>query len=139
MSEAHPMAGQFGEVLKSLQQMASLISQAAADTAQAAATAGAHATPPFLASPLAELAEGIAGLSDTLTGPLRKLLEEQQRLADLMADWSEQHRKMSEQIALWAEEHRRLTEQMQRLVKPVLEQAEGMAKTTRVFVEELRH
>jgi methyl-accepting chemotaxis protein len=125
MSETHPMAAQAGEVLKSLQQMASLISQAAADTAQAAATAGAHATPPFLAGPLAEIAEGIAGLSENLTGPLRRLLEEQQRLADLMADWSEQHR--------------RLTEQMQRVVKPVLEQAEGMAKTTRVFVEELRN
>jgi methyl-accepting chemotaxis protein len=139
MSEEHPIAGQVGEMLKSLQQMASLISQAAADTAQAAATAGAQVTPPFLAGPLAELAEGIAGLSDSLTGPLRKVLEEQQRLADLMAEWSEQHRKMSEQIALWAEEHRRLTEQMQRIVKPVLEQTEGMAKTTRSFVEQLRH
>ena len=46
---------------------------------------------------------------------------------------------MSEQIALWAEEHRRLTEQMQRIVKPVLEQTEAMANTSRVFVEELRH
>lgn len=139
MSDTQPIGGQVGEVLRSLQHMASLISQAAADTAQAAATAGAQVTPPFLAGPLAELADGLAGVSEAITGPLRKLLDEQQRLAGLMADWSEQHRKMSEQIAIWAEEHRRLTEQMQRLIKPVLEQADSMATTSRHFGEELRH
>jgi methyl-accepting chemotaxis protein len=138
MPEEHPIAGPVGELLQSFQNMVSLIAGAAADTAQAAATAGAQVTPDFLAGPLADLAEGVAGLSDTITGPLRHLLEEQERLAELMADWSEQHRKMSEQIAFWAGEHRRLTEQMQKVVKPLLEQTETLAKTSRVFVEQLR-
>jgi len=138
MAEEPSTASPMAELLQSLQHIASLISEAAADEAKAAATAGAQLTPDFLAGPLAELAERAAGMTERITGPLHKLLEEQQRLADLMADWSEQHRRMSEQIAAWAEEHRRMTEQMQRLVKPLLEQTETMAKTSRVFVEELR-
>ncbi|MGO8876977.1 MAG: hypothetical protein ACLQNG_14590 [Acidimicrobiales bacterium] len=138
MPEEHPTARPVSELLQSLQHIVALIMEAATDEAQAAATAGAHVTPDFLAAPLGELAERVAGLTETLTGPLHKLLAEQQRLADLMADWSEQHRKMSEQIASWAEEHRRLTEQMQRLVKPLIEQTESVAKTSRVFVRELR-
>ncbi|HKH88650.1 MAG TPA: hypothetical protein VKA05_07490 [Acidimicrobiales bacterium] len=139
MPEDHRLTEGVGDLLKSLQAMAALVSEAAADTAQAAAAAGAHVTPDFLASPLAELATAVANFSETLTGPLRKLLAEQQRLAELMANWSEQHRRMSEQIATWAEDHRRLTEQMQRLIVPALEQAEGISKTARTFSEELRH
>jgi methyl-accepting chemotaxis protein len=138
MAEERSTPGPVADLLQSFQHMASLITQAASDAAQAAATAGAHVTPDFLAGPLGELAEGVAGLSETLTGPLHKLLEEQQRLAVLMSEWSEQHRKMSEQVAAWAEEYRRMTEQMQRIVKPLLEQTEGMARTSRIFVEELR-
>ena len=139
MSEEHPSTSPIGELLQSLQHIASLIMEAAADEAQTAATAGAHITPDFLAGPLGELAERVAGMTESLTGPLHKLLAEQQRLADLMAEWSEQHRKMSAQIATWAEEHRRMTEQMQRLVKPLIEQTESVATTSRVFVRELRH
>ncbi len=139
MSEEHRLTDEVSDLLKSLQTMAALISEAAAETAQAAAIAGAQVTPDFLASPLAELANAVAGFSDTLTGPLRKVLAEQKRLADLMANWSEQHRKMSEQIAMWAEEHRRLTEQMQRIIVPALEQADGISKTARAFSDELRH
>lgn len=137
MSEEHPSAG-IGDLLQSVQHIVSLIMEAAADEAEAAATAGAHMTPDFLAGPLGELAERVAGMTEMLTGPLHKLLEEQQRLAELMADWSEQHRKMSEQIASWAEEYRRMTEQIQHVVRPLLEQTESVAKTSRVFVEELR-
>ncbi|MFZ0171518.1 MAG: hypothetical protein WAL04_07525 [Acidimicrobiales bacterium] len=139
MPEEDPVASPVTELLQSFQRIVALISEAAADEAQAAAAAGAQVTPDFLAAPLADLAERAAGMTETLTGPLHKLLEEQQRLADLMADWSEQHRRMSEQIASWAEEHRRMTEHMQRLVKPLLEQTETVAKTSRVFVEQLRH
>jgi len=61
MSETHASGSQVGEVLKSLQQMASLVSQAAADTAQAAVTAGAHAAPPFLAGPWRSWPRGLPG------------------------------------------------------------------------------
>ena len=126
MSEEHPSTSPIGELLQSFQHIASLIMEAAADEAQTAATAGAHITPDFLAGPLGELAERVAGMTESLTGPLHKLL-------------AEQHRKMSAQIATWAEEHRRMTEQMQRLVKPLIEQTESVATTSRVFVRELRH
>jgi gas vesicle protein len=139
MPEEHRITEEVGELLKSLQTMAALISEAATETAQAAAVAGAQVTPDFLASPLAELANAVANFSESLTGPLRKLLAEQQRLADLMANWSEQHRRMSEQIATWADEHRRLTEQMQRLILPALEQTDSVSKTARIFSDELRH
>ncbi|HXY43084.1 MAG TPA: hypothetical protein VEH29_02755 [Acidimicrobiales bacterium] len=139
MPEGDSAASPMAELLQSLQRIVALISEAAVDEAEAAATAGAQITPDFLAGPLAELAERAAGMTEAVTGPLHKLLVEQQRLADLMADWSEQHRRMSEQIAAWAEEHRRMTEQMQRLVRPLLEQTETVAKTSRVFVEQLRH
>jgi methyl-accepting chemotaxis protein len=126
------------ELMQSFQRMVSLIMAAAAEQAQTAATAGAQLTPEFVSGPLAEVADRMAGMTEALTGPLFKLLAEQKRLADLMAEWSEQHRKMSEQIAGWAEEYRRMTEQMQRLVKPLLEQTTTVTETSRVFADELR-
>jgi hypothetical protein len=94
--------------------------------------------PPVVAAPLAEYIESAAQLNDMLTGPLRRLLDEQQQMAERLAGWAEQHRELSEQIAKWAEQHRKLTDQMQQLVRPALEQSERLSNATTSFVEALR-
>lgn len=135
MTEEHGLPGSVGDILRPLQDLMSKIS----DLTQAAAAAGARATPDFVALPLAEFTEGVLNFSDMVSGPLRRLLDEQRELAELMATWAEKHKELSTQIAGWAEEHRRLTERMQTLVAPALEQADNLSSASRTFVEELRH
>jgi hypothetical protein len=91
--------------------------------AQAVAVAGAKATPPVLAQPLARYADQLLAVSAAVTTPLRRLLDEQERLVKLMAEWAEQHRRQSEQIADWADQQRRLSEQMIELARPFLDQS----------------
>ncbi len=91
--------------------------------AQAAAVAGAKATPPALAQPLARYADQLLAVSAAVTTPLRRLLEEQERLVERMADWAQQHRQLSDQIAGWADQQRRLSEQMADLARPFLDQS----------------
>jgi ABC-type transporter Mla subunit MlaD len=126
--------GPLGDLLRSLQELTSTITAAATQ----AATAGAKAVPPVVAAPLAEYIESAAQLNDMLTGPLRRLLDEQQQMAERLAGWAEQHRELSEQIAKWAEQHRKLTDQMQQLVRPALEQSDRLSDATTSFVEALR-
>jgi hypothetical protein len=134
MTEDSLIPGPIGDLLRPLQELAAKI----AELTQAAAGAGARATPEFLALPLAEFTDGVVNLSELLTGPLRRLMEEQRELAELMASWAEKHKELSAQIAGWAEEHRRMTERMQALVAPALEQAETLSAATKTFAEQLR-
>ena len=66
---------------------------------QTMAVAGAKATPPALAQPLARYADELLTISVAMTTPLQRLLDEQEQLVEKMADWAEQHRHLSEQIA----------------------------------------
>jgi hypothetical protein len=91
--------------------------------AQAAAVAGAKATPPAFAQPLARYADQLLAVSAAVTTPLRRLLDEQERLVELMDDWAQQHRRLSEQIADWADQQRQLCEQMVDLARPFLDQS----------------
>jgi hypothetical protein len=134
MTEEHLIPSSVSDMLRPLQDLLARISE----LTQAAAAAGARATPDFLALPLAEFTEGVINLSDKLVAPLRRLLDEQKELADLMASWAEKHKELSAQIAGWAEENRRMTERMQAIVSPALEQADSLSHATRTFVEELR-
>ena len=133
MSDARP-TGSIGDLLRSLQELSNTITAAATD----AVTTGARAVPPVIATPLAEYLEAAAKLNEMLLGPMRRLLDEQQQMAERLAAWSEQHRQLSEQIAKWSEQHRVLTDQMQQLVRPALEQSERVANATSTFVEALR-
>ena len=56
--------------------------------AQAMAVAGAKATPPALAQPLAGYADQLLALSAAVTTPLRRLLDEQEQLVEMMAEWA---------------------------------------------------
>ena len=91
--------------------------------AQAAAVVGAKATPSAMAQPLARYAEQLLAVTAAVTTPLRRLLDEQERLVEMMAEWAEQHRRLSEQIADWADQQRRLSEQMVDLARPLLDQS----------------
>jgi hypothetical protein len=93
------------------------------EAAQGVAVAGAKATPPALAQPLARYADQLLAFSAAFTTPLRQLLDEQERLVELMAAWAEQHRHLSEQIAEWADQQRRLSEQMVEFARPLLDQS----------------
>ena len=94
------------------------------------AVAGAKATPPAMAQPMARYADQLLTISVAMTTPLRRLLDEQEQLVEKMADWAEQHRHLSEQIATWADQQRRLSEQMVELAQPFLDQA-AMLETLR--------
>ncbi|HEV8064787.1 MAG TPA: hypothetical protein VGP46_08155 [Acidimicrobiales bacterium] len=134
MTEDSLIPGTIGDLLRPLQELSARV----AELTRAAAAAGARATPEFLALPLAEFSDGVAKLSDLVTGPLRRMMDEQRELAELMASWAEKHKELSAQIAGWAEEHRRMTERMQALVAPALEQAEALSAATKTFSEQLR-
>ena len=109
-----------------------------ADASRAALTASARTTPSVVSGPLAAYVEGVTHLTERLTGPLEQLLEEQQVMAEQLADWAQQHRRLSEEIASWAERHRQMTEQLQRVVRPSLEQVTRMSEVAKDYVDELR-
>ncbi len=119
--EADRVAGvpAWTDALRRLGELAAQVTTAA----QSAAVAGAKATPPALAQPLARYAGQLLAVSAAITTPLRQLLDEQERLVAMMADWAEQHRQMSEKIADWAVQQRRLSEQMADLARPFLDQS----------------
>lgn len=105
-----------------MRRMGELAAQMTA-TAQAVAVAGAEVTPPALAQPLARYADQLLAVSAAVTNPLRGLLDEQERLVQMMADWAEEHRRLAEQLSGWADQQRRLSEQMVELARPLLDQS----------------
>jgi methyl-accepting chemotaxis protein len=134
MSDQHDSSASVEEPLRLLRELLDRI----AETSRAVLSASASSTPDFLSGPLADYIEGIAGLTEKLTGPLQQLLAEQMEIAERMAEWTEQHRRLSDEIATWAERHRQMTEQMQRVIRPALEQANRMSEVTAGYVDELR-
>jgi hypothetical protein len=93
-----------------------------AAASRAAAAAGARATPPTLARPLAGYTEQLLNVSSAITNPLQHLLDEQERLVERMAEWAEEHRLLTEQIAQWADQQRELSEHIIALARPFLDQ-----------------
>jgi hypothetical protein len=110
----------WSEALRRLRELGEQVTAAG----RAAAAAGAKATPPVLARPLAAYAEQLLQVSAAITNPLQELLEEQQRLVERMAEWAEQHRLMSEQVARWAQQQREMSEHVAALADPFLDQVE---------------
>jgi chromosome segregation ATPase len=109
----------WADAMRRLREMAAQLTAAA----QAMAVAGARATPPALAQPLAGYTNQLLAISAAVTTPLRRLLDDQERLVEMMAGWAQQHRQLSEQIADWAEQQRQLSEQMLELARPLLDQS----------------
>ena len=114
-----PAVPTWTDAMRRLRELAAQMTTAA----QAVAVAGAKATPPVLAQPLARYADQLLAVSAAVTTPLRRLLDEQERLVEKMAGWAEQHKILSEQIAGWAEQQRLLSDQMAELARPFLDQS----------------
>ena len=70
--------------------------------------------------------------------PLRRIVEEQLRLAELMASWAEQHRKLAEQLAQSAEHLRKLAEDGAALVDPILTYTARLSDVSDSWVDLLR-
>ena len=83
-------------------------------------------------------AEQISAVPRLWAEPLRRIVEEQRRLAELMATWAEQHRKMAEQLAESAELLRRLSEEGAALVDPILSYAARVSDVTDSWIDLLR-
>ena len=109
----------WGDAMRRLRELGAQMTAAA----QAVAVAGARATPPMLAQPMAGYVEQLLAVSAAVTTPLRGLLDEQERLVGLMDDWAQQHQSLSEQIAGWADQQRRLSESMVDMARPLLDQS----------------
>jgi nitrate/nitrite-specific signal transduction histidine kinase len=134
MSHEHDPSASAEDPLRLLRELLDRVAEAS----RAVLGASARSTPDVLGGPLAAYIEGITGLTEKLIGPLEQLLEEQHRIAERMADWSEQHRRLSEEIATWAERHRQMTQQMQRLIRPALDEANRMSEMATRFADDLR-
>jgi hypothetical protein len=83
-------------------------------------------------------AEQISAVPRLWAEPLRHIVEEQRRLAELMAAWAEQHRKMAEQLAESAELLRRLSAEGAALIDPLLTYAERVSDVTDSWIDVLR-
>ena len=79
---------------------------------------------------LLRYAETVSAVPRMWAEPLRNIVEEQRRLAELMASWAEQHRQMAEQLAESAELLRRLSQEGAALVDPILTYAERVYDVT---------
>jgi methyl-accepting chemotaxis protein len=93
---------------------------------RAFATGTAQRTPPALQEPMARYFEWLAEASTAMTDPLRRLLDENSRLAERLATLAEQQRDMAEQTAEWAERQHELTDQLSSMARPFLEQEEAL-------------
>jgi len=87
---------------------------------------------------LLHYAEQVSAVPRLWAGPLRHIVEEQPGLADLMADWAEQHRQIAEQLAESAELLRRLSQESAALVDPILNYAERVSDVTDSWIDLLR-
>jgi hypothetical protein len=99
------------------------MSEQMAAAAQELMVSSARATPRALSQPLARYSEQLLAVSTAMTDPMRRLLDEQAKLVERMADWAEQHRKLSEQVAGWARQQQELSERMDQLARPFLDQS----------------
>lgn len=87
---------------------------------------------------LTRYAEAVSAVPRLWVEPLHRIVEEQRRLADLMAAWAEQHRVLAEQLADSAEQLRRLAEDGAAIVDPILAYAERVSDVTDSWIHLLR-
>ena len=109
----------WNDAMRRLRELAAQMTAAA----QAVAVAGAKATPPVLAQPLAWYTDQLLAVSAAMTTPLRRLLDEQERLVALMAELGR-----AAPAAVGADrrsgyQQRRMSEQMVELARPFLDQS----------------
>lgn len=112
------------------------ISRRVAEAIRSATQSGAGSLPG--SDLLFRYAEQVSAVPRMWAEPLRHIVEEQRRLAELMAAWAEQHRKLAEQMAESAELLRRLAEDGAALVDPILAYASRVSDVTDSWIDLLR-
>ena len=112
------------------------ISRRVAEAIRSATQSGAGALPG--SDLLLRYAEQVSSVPRLWAEPLRRIVEEQRRLAELMAAWAEQHRRLAEQLAESAEHLRRLSEEGAALVDPILGYAARVSDVTDSWIDLLR-
>jgi hypothetical protein len=83
-------------------------------------------------------AEQVSAVPRLWAEPLRRIVEEQRRLAELMAAWAEQHRRLAEQLAESADLLHRLAEEGAAMVDPILGYAARVSDVTDSWIDLLR-
>jgi hypothetical protein len=83
-------------------------------------------------------AEQVSAVPRLWAEPLRRIVDEQRRLAELMAAWAEQHRQLAEQLAESAEHLRKLSVEGAALVEPMLTYAARVSDVTDSWIDLLR-
>ena len=98
--------GSVPDALRSAMEPWADISRRVAEAIRSATQSGAGALPG--SDLLLRYAEQVSAVPRLWAEPLRRIVEEQRRLAELMAAWAEQHRRLAEQLGESAEHLRRL-------------------------------
>ena len=124
------------DALRSAMEPLADISRRVAEAIRSATVSGAGGLPG--ADLLLRYAEQVSAVPRMWAEPLRRIVEEQRRLAELMAAWADQHRQIAEQLAESAELLRRLSEEGAALVDPVLAYAERVSDVTDSWIDLLR-
>jgi methyl-accepting chemotaxis protein len=87
---------------------------------------------------LIRYAEQVSAVPRLWAEPLRRIVEEQRKLAELMAAWAEQHRQLAEQLAESAEHLRRLSQEGAAIVEPILTYAARVSDVTDSWIDLVR-
>jgi hypothetical protein len=121
--------GQVPDALRSAMEPWADISRRVAEAIRSATESGAGAIPG--SDLLLRYAEQVSAVPRLWAEPLRRIIEEQRRLAELMAAWAEQ-------LAEAAEHLRRLSEDGAALVDPILSYAARVSDVTDSWIDLVR-
>jgi hypothetical protein len=121
--------GQVPDALRSAMEPWADISRRVAEAIRSATESGAGAMPG--SDLLLRYAEQVSAVPRLWAEPLRRIIEEQRRLAELMAAWAEQ-------LAEAAEHLRRLSEDGAALVDPILSYAARVSDVTDSWIDLVR-
>jgi uncharacterized membrane-anchored protein YhcB (DUF1043 family) len=133
--DENPSSGVPDQLRSALEPLADL-SRRMADLVRSATASGLARSP--ASDLLIRSAEQLSAVPRLWAGPLRHMVEEQRRMAELMAAWAQQHRELAEQLAQSAEQLRRLSEDAAALIEPMLTYAERVSEVTDSWIDLLR-
>jgi hypothetical protein len=117
-----PEGDALADVLKLMQDVGSRLTV----VAKTAATKVADSPGGAVFEPVTQLTQQLAAVSTAWVTPVKALLDEQQEIMDAIAAWSEQQRILADRMGALAERHRALTSQTMAVLRPLLDQVEGL-------------
>jgi hypothetical protein len=112
------------------------LSRRVAEVVRSATVSGLARTPS--ADLLTRYAEQVSAAPRLWVEPLRRIVDEQRRMAELMAAWARQHQELANQLAESAEHLRRLSEAGAAVVDPILTYAARVSDVTDSWIDLLR-